>query len=113
MSHLSTGVLYADTSIYGVQKEKYPKSFSNKLYEYVSAGKITEGILSMQPQTFEYQQLQKGLETFLNSMAFTTESYDLPNLEEDSSVVYAKAKEIMARNSFSILLLMEKEMLII
>ncbi len=100
MSHLSTGVLKADTAIYGPQKEKFPKSFSTTLYRFVNESKITEGILGMQPQTDEYKQLQKGLEAFLNSMAFTTENYNLPNSEQDSSVAYARAREIMERNSF-------------
>jgi len=100
MSHLHTGVLKADTSIYGKQYVKFQRNFSSKLGEYVNTGRISEGILDLQPKTYQYRQLQKGLEVFLNSMAINTDSFNLPDPQKDSLMAYKKAKEILTANSY-------------
>jgi L,D-transpeptidase YcbB len=100
MSNLKTGVLYPDTAIYGKQLAKFPRSFANKLGDFVNTGRITEGILDLQPKTYQYKQLQKGLEAFLASMELTTDSFELPDPKADSLLAYKKAKEILAVNNY-------------
>jgi murein L,D-transpeptidase YcbB/YkuD len=100
MSHLHTGVLYPDTAIYGKQYTKFPRSFAIQLGEFVNNGRVTEGILDLQPKNYQYRQLQKGLEAFLTSMNLTTDSFELPDPKADSLLAYKKAKEILATNNF-------------
>ena len=58
---------------------------------FVNTGRITEGILDLQPKNYQYRQLQKGLETFLASMELTTDSFELPDPKTDSLMAYKKS----------------------
>lgn len=100
MSHMRTGVLDADTSIYGKPYIKYPNNFTTKLNDFINTGRITEGILALQPRTYRYIQLQKGMEKFLNSMNLNSDSFFIPDMETDSMLAYQKAKNILTTNNF-------------
>ena len=100
MSHLRSGVVKPDTSIYGYRLNPYPKYFSKKLASFVNEDILTEGILALQPNSYEYRFLQAGLENFVKNMVLSQDSLILPNAETDSSEMYEAAKEILITNNF-------------
>jgi murein L,D-transpeptidase YcbB/YkuD len=79
MSHLRSGILYADTSIYGLTLVKYPANFPEKLSQFINDNKLSEGILDMQPKSYEYKRLQKGLEQFINHIVLSPDSFQIPD----------------------------------
>lgn len=100
MSHLKVGLIRPDTSIYGQHYATYPKDFPRKLGEFINSGRLTDGMLSLQPKSYQYRQLQKGLERFLSQMALRTDSFSIPDPAKDSVLAYNTAKEILTVNSF-------------
>jgi L,D-transpeptidase YcbB len=100
MSNLHSGLLYADTSIYGFNLAKYPLNFSEKLWQFINDDKLSEGILDLQPKSYEYKRLQKGLEQFINHNKLSPDSFDIPDPAKDSALAYQKAKEILIAYNF-------------
>jgi len=100
MSHLRTGLVEADTALYGQRLAKYPVNFSEKLIGFLNTGWLTEGILDLQPKSYQYRQLQKGLELFLNHTAIRTDSFDLPDPKTDSLRAYTMASVILAESNY-------------
>jgi L,D-transpeptidase YcbB len=95
MSHLRSGLLYSDTALYGPNLAKFPENFPDKLYKFITESRITEGILALQPNSYEYKRLIKGLEVFLNQMPLNSDAFEMPNPLKDSALAYQKAREIL------------------
>ena len=95
MSHLHVGLLNADTALYGEHLVKYPRNFPDKLMNFINNDKLGDGILDLQPKSYEYRRLQKGLELFLNQMTLSDDSFQMPDPAIDSVLAYKKAKEIL------------------
>lgn len=100
MSHLKNGLIHPDTALYGRHNVTYPANFSKKLGEFINSGWLTEGILDLQPKTFQYRQLQKGLELFLNHTSLRTDSFFIPDPLSDSLKAYTMASEILAASNY-------------
>jgi murein L,D-transpeptidase YcbB/YkuD len=100
MSNLHSGLLYADTSIYGANMTKYPSNFSQKLYNFISANNLTAGITNLQPKSYEYKRLIKGLEIFLNQTALSSETIQMVDPSIDSSMAYQNARKILIANNY-------------
>jgi len=95
MSNLHSGILYADTSIYGYNSNKYPSNYPKKLAQFINDGKLSKGILDLQPRSYEYRRLVSGLEHFLDKMVLTGDSNLIPDPAVDSMYAYQKARKIL------------------
>lgn len=95
MSHLSRGVLNPDNTIYGHVPEKFPMEFAEKLSEFIHTDRLTEGITELQPKSYEYKRLQKGLVAFLDQNNLSDNKYQVPDPLKDSLQAYEKAREIL------------------
>jgi len=102
MSHLRSGVIQPDSSVNGFKLNPYPKSFSKKLASFINNDLLTEGILALQPDSYEYRFLQAGLERFVKNMVLNQDSLYMPDTETDSSKAYETAKELLITNNFFI-----------
>lgn len=100
MSHLRSGVIRPDNSIYGYRLNPYPKSFSKKLASFINDDLLTEGILALQPKSYEYRFLQAGLENFVKNMVLNQDSLIIPNPETDSLGAYKATREILIANNY-------------
>lgn len=95
MSHLHAGLLDADTSVYGTRLIKYPTNFPDKLAQFITNNKLSEGVLNLQPKSYEYKRLQMGLEYFLANYSLSEDSFIMPDPAVDSISAYQKAREIL------------------
>jgi L,D-transpeptidase YcbB len=100
MSHLHFGLLYGDTAVYGYNPDKYPSNFPKKLSQFVNNGKLSDGIMSLQPKSYEYKRLIKGLEIFLDQMALTSETFQITDPAVDSLQAYQDARKSLIANNY-------------
>jgi len=95
MSHLKYGLLNADTSLYGKQPVKYTTAFTKTLINIIQADKLIEGILDLQPKSYEYRRLQKGLEEYYKNNTLSNVSLSLPDPQKEQALAYQKAGSIL------------------
>ncbi len=100
MSHLRTGVIQPDSSVNGVKRNPYPKSFSKKLALFINDDQLTEGILNLQPNSYEYRFLQAGLEKFIKNISLNKDSLNIPNPKTDSTKAYEATKKVLIANNY-------------
>ena len=100
MSHMRYGILWADTSIYDYNQAKYPSNFPEKLYGYLTKGELTADILELQPKSYEYRRLIKGLEYFLDRTTLTSNIQEMPDPKTDSVLAYQTARKLLIENNY-------------
>ena len=61
---------------------------------------VKEVLLNLQPEFWEYQQLQKGLEDFLNTYPLDSAPFVIPPLKEDSAKCYDAARQALIGHHF-------------
>ena len=101
-THLQTGILEQIDSVIEFNNFKEDINFDHAdlLYE-ISDGKPLDDIISeVQPQLWEYQQLQRGLSRFVSQYALDTVSVSIPKLKEDSTKCYDAAKRALLQIGF-------------
>jgi hypothetical protein len=69
--------------------------FAEKLSEFIHTDRLTEGITDLQPKSYEYRRLQKGLVAFLDQNKLSDNKYQMPDPSKDSLQAYEKAREIL------------------
>ena len=95
MSHLHAGVLNPDNAVYGTSREKYPEKYAEKLAGFINTDRLTEGIEELQPKSYEYRRLQKGLVQFISHSKLSADTFQMPDPAKDSLLAYEKAHEIL------------------
>ena len=100
-THLQSGVLDEDTSVvFNKYKENIDFNHADLLRQISDGKEAKEVILSVQPDLWEYQQLQKGLEEFLVNFNLDTVSISIPKLKEDSTKCYDAARQALLNLDF-------------
>ena len=100
MSNLQTGVLHPDTIIYDHKLTQYPTVFPKILNTFITHNKLTQGILDLQPQSRQYQNLQKALEIFLSEYELTKTEFHLTDPKTDSALCYEDARQILMYHKY-------------
>ncbi|OQY03956.1 MAG: hypothetical protein B6I20_03970 [Bacteroidetes bacterium 4572_117] len=100
MSHLRSGVIQPDSSVNGIKSDPYPKSLAKKLVSFINTDQLTEGIVALQPNSYEYRFLQAGLEVFVKNMVMNQDSVFIPDPEIDSVAAYTAAKKMLVANNY-------------
>ena len=100
MSHLHSGLIQPDSSVNGIKQNPYPKSFSKNLALFINNDRLTEGILDLQPNSYEYRFLQAGLENFIKTVILNKDSLNIPNPKTDSSEAYEATKKVLIANNY-------------
>jgi L,D-transpeptidase YcbB len=100
MSNLHSGITWGDTSIYGNEPVKYPSNYPKKLSRFINNGKLSQGILDLQPKSYEYKRLVKGLEQFLDRIVVSNDSFQMPNPDTDSAFAYQQARKILINENY-------------
>ena len=95
MSNLYYGIIKPDTSIYRKNYNVYPKSFTKKLVSFINDDLLTEGILDLQPKSYEYRFLQAGLENFVKTTTLNCDTFLIPDTETDSAKAYEAIRKIL------------------
>ncbi|MFK8037739.1 MAG: murein L,D-transpeptidase [Crocinitomicaceae bacterium] len=97
--HLQTGVLEEDTVVrFNLNKQDINFSHTDLLRQIKDGKSVKEVILKVQPQLWEYQQLQKGLASFVNEFELDTLTISIPPIKDDSTKCYNAAKKALIQN---------------
>ena len=98
-SHLAYGARDFDNSkIVWKWKEKGEKGELPELLQQAwDNDNITESLIELQPNWFEYLNLQKGIENFISNNEINKRKYIIPGLKEDSVQTYNKISEILVK----------------
>lgn len=95
MSNLHYGIIKPDTSIYRKNFNAFPKSFPKKLISFINDDLLTEGILNLQPKSYEYRFLQAGLENFVKTTTLNSDTFFIADLEKDSAKAYETIRKVL------------------
>ncbi len=93
LTHLEKGVLYPDTNIYKVQKNKFSNNLSKRLEQLLIADNFSEEFLKYQPDFYQYVRLQKALTNFLDNNKLIDTVLYLADYKRDSVKCYNQAAE--------------------
>lgn len=99
-SHLSVGCIDSSTFEYVWKKDSLDFSIEDDLNQLVDNGEVRTILLSHQPQFWDYIQLQKGLETYLDSFALDTNHFNIPPFKDDSIACYLAANEALVAHHY-------------
>ena len=101
-THLNSGLLdkTKDTIIFNDLKNELNFNHSDLLTRIKNGDSLVEVVLSVQPQEWEYQQLQKGLSHYVSSYTLDTISTLIPSIKKDSAKCYNAAKQALIHNGF-------------
>ncbi len=95
MSHLKTGVLYPDTLIYGNKMIQFSDAYVEYFNKMSGSKDFKKEILLMQPQTYDYKTIQKGIEKYLQTAVLNRDTFFVEELRKDSTECYNMAKKII------------------
>lgn len=95
-THLQSGVLEKDTNItFNNYKLNIDFNHADLLRQIIDGKSVAEVVLNVQPKLWEYQQLQKGLASFLKKYSLDTIAVTIPSIKEDSAKCYDAAREAL------------------
>lgn len=96
LSHLQKGILFhRDTALYGMVYPKLTPYLPIHLEKTISSKYVTKAFLSIQPNHYEYVNLQKGLENFLKTKTLSKKKFTLPHYKDDSAACYQKTPDVL------------------
>lgn len=99
-THISVGCIDTSDTTYAWKKDLINFDLTEELDKVASGENPTTIITSHQPQFWEYQQLQKGLVSFLDTYPLDTINYDIPAFKEDSVKCYEVAHQALLGHGF-------------
>ncbi len=101
-THLQVGILEQEDSIiiFNGFKQNVNFNHADLLLEIKDGKSINDIFTAIQPELWEYKQLQKGLTSFLNDYSLDTLSIPIPKLKDDSTKCYDAAKKALLANDF-------------
>lgn len=100
ISHLSKGCIDTSDFSYTWKKDQLDFSISDELDKVFNGEKPTTVITDKQPKHWEYQQLQLGLASFLDSAKLDTNHYHIPKFKDDSVQCYEVTKQALIGHGF-------------
>jgi murein L,D-transpeptidase YcbB/YkuD len=100
VTHLSVGFLDTMSMQYSWKKD----SIDFDVFEAINKVSKSENLIllieSYQPKHWEYNQLQKGLQKFMEEYELDTAHFTIPNFKDDSTNCYNVAKEALVAHHF-------------
>ncbi len=99
-THINVGFMDTISMSYAWKKDKIEFDISNDLNQIKSGASPKELILSHQPKNWEYIQLQKGLEKFINTYPLDTNHFTIPDFKADSIKCYEATKQALVGHSY-------------
>lgn len=99
-THVSVGCINQQTMEYTWKKDSIQFNLNEELEKIREGSKVSDFIATIQPDFWEYQQLQKGLVEFLDTYPLDTNHYKIPPFKEDSIICYKAAREALLGHSF-------------
>jgi len=99
-THVTLGCVDQLTYQYVWKKDSLNFKLEDELKKIADGGNVVEIINSHQPKFWEYQQLQKGLASFLAIYPLDTNHYSIPAFKDDSIKCYIAAKEALIGHEF-------------
>lgn len=100
ITHLSEGFLDTTSMQYSWKKDSVQFDYNTELNKVRETDNLIDLVASYQPKHWEYVQLQKGLEKFVNEYELDTAHFTIPKFKEDSVQCYAVAKEALIAHNF-------------
>ena len=100
ISHLSVGFLDTTSMQYVWKKDSVSFDLIEQLEEVEDTDDLTKFIESFQPKHWEYVQLQKGLQTFINHYDLDTNQFKIPKFKDDSVKCYTLTKAALIAHQF-------------
>jgi len=99
-THLSVGCVDSTSRQYVWKKDSLDFSISEQIEKVRSGTKVAEIVSAVQPDFWEYKQLQQGLTSFLDQYPLDTNHYVIPAFKEDSVICYQAAREALLGHAF-------------
>jgi L,D-transpeptidase YcbB len=99
-THVEVGCIDTSSLEYVWKKDAISFSLTEELEKVKNGTAVSEIISSLEPDFWEYKQLQKGLVDFLGEYPLDTNHYDIPAFKEDSIKCYIAAREALIGHSF-------------
>jgi murein L,D-transpeptidase YcbB/YkuD len=100
ITNLNIGFLDTITMQYAWKKDSVDYNWNDKLNDVKSTKDIKKLVLSYQPKNWEYVQLQKGLEKFVNNYPLDTIHFKIPKFKDDSVKCYQVTKQSLLLHHF-------------
>ena len=99
-THLSVGCLDSTSRQYIWKKDSLDFSLTDELEKVRTGTKVADIVADVQPDFWEYKQLQQGLVTFLDTYPLDTNHYVIPPFKEDSVLCYEAARKALVGHAF-------------
>jgi len=100
VTHLNVGFLDTNTMAYSWKKDSVSFKFDEVLNLAQTSENITDLVTSHQPESWEYERLQKGLQAFVLKYQLDTNHFNIPKFKEDSVKCYSVAREALIAHYF-------------
>ena len=99
-THVAVGCIDTSNFSYVWKKDSIKFTLEDELNRVINGEEVTTVINTHQPNFWDYQQLQKGLISFLDSFELDTNHYEIPAFKEDSILCYKAANEALLGHYF-------------
>lgn len=99
-THIEFGCIDSISKNYVWKKDSLNYSISEELNKIKSGAYLKPTVLAHQPEVWDYEQLQSGLASFLDSFAIDTNRFEIPAFKEDSLLCYAAANKALEGHHF-------------
>lgn len=99
-THVSVGFMDSTSKELVWKKDSLKFDVLSLLDEVNTADSIASLLSRNEPKYWEYQQLKKGIKTFINTYPLDTNHFDIPAFKEDSVVCYAVAKKALLAHEY-------------
>ncbi|MBI3136831.1 MAG: L,D-transpeptidase family protein [Bacteroidetes bacterium] len=99
-THLSVGCVEETTLAYTWKKDSLDFKPEDELEKVRNGTPVADIVAAVQPDFWEYKQLQQGLAAFLDLYPLDTNHYTIPAFKEDSVSCYKAAREALIGHAF-------------
>src|SRR5687768_7739752 len=99
-THLSVGCVDSTNRAYVWKKDSLSFSLVDQIEKVRSGTAVGEIVADVQPDFWEYKQLQLGLAALLDQYPLDTNHYKIPAIKEDSVICYIAAREALIGHAF-------------
>lgn len=99
-THVSVGCVDPVSMNYVWKKDSLNFNLTDELEKIRNGGTVKELITTIQPDFWEYNQLQQGLAAFLDQYPLDTNHYSIPPFKDDSVTCYKAAREALIGHAF-------------
>ena len=101
ITHIQEGCIDSTNYSYVWKKDSIDFSIEDEINLIRNGEKrVDSAILERAPKFWEYQQLQKGLASFLDEYELDTNHYEIPSIKDDSAACYNRTREVLIARGF-------------